>query len=90
MNKRYFALPLALVFCALTACSSNTSLPGGQASPDGYACPEGYRIKGNATSRTGELIYHMKHQDYYYRTEPEVCFATEEDAQAAGYRKSKR
>jgi hypothetical protein len=48
-------------------------------------CPEGFPIKGNATSR----IFHLPGQASYARTEPEVCFATEEVATAEGYRASK-
>jgi trigger factor len=49
------------------------------------ACPEGYPIKGNASS----MIYHLPGQSSYENTIPEICFATEEDAEAAGYRASK-
>ena len=45
-------------------------------------CPDGYPIKGNADS----LIYHVPASPVYAATQPEVCFATEEDAVAAGYR----
>jgi len=48
-------------------------------------CVEGYPIKGNASSK----IYHVAGQSSYERTIPELCFATEEDAIAAGYRASK-
>jgi len=48
-------------------------------------CVEGYPIKGNASS----MIYHVPGQSSYERTIPEMCFATEEDAIAAGYRASK-
>jgi hypothetical protein len=39
-------------------------------------------IKGNASS----LIYHLPGQPSYAKTIAEVCFASEEEAQAAGYR----
>lgn len=45
-------------------------------------CPERFPIKGNANSR----IYHLPGESSYERTVPELCFATEEDAAAAGYR----
>lgn len=51
----------------------------GDGSPD---CPADHPIKGNANSR----IYHMPGEPSYERTIPELCFATEEDAAAAGYR----
>lgn len=46
-------------------------------------------IKGNINSR-GEKIYHMPDQQFYDVTKPEEMFCTEEEAQNAGYRKSKR
>ena len=44
-------------------------------------------IKGNLSSR-GEKIYHLPGQASYERTEADETFATEEEAQAAGYRRS--
>ncbi|MBP1745195.1 MAG: nucH [Firmicutes bacterium] len=46
-------------------------------------------IKGNINSE-GEKIYHVPGGDYYEKTVPEQWFNTEEEAQAAGFRKSKR
>lgn len=46
-------------------------------------------IKGNISS-SGEKIYHMPGGAYYDRTNPEAWFNTEAEAQAAGYRRSKR
>jgi hypothetical protein len=51
-----------------------------------WNCPAWAPIKGNAPSK----IYHMKGQQYYNNTTPEICFSTEAAARAAGYRKSKR
>jgi NAD(P) transhydrogenase subunit alpha len=45
-------------------------------------CPADYPIKGNASS----LIYHLPGGPFYERTIPELCFAAEADAEAAGYR----
>ena len=56
--------------------------------PQGFNCPAGYPIKGNHSS-SGERIYHVPGGQFYERTNPEECFATERDAQAAGYRASK-
>ena len=62
---------------------------GGRAAPQGFNCPAGFPIKGNhATS--GEFIYHPPGGQFYSRTRPEDCFATEADARAAGYRASQR
>lgn len=47
-----------------------------------HDCPEAYPIKGNASSR----IFHVPGSSSYAQTIPELCFATEEDAVAAGYR----
>jgi hypothetical protein len=47
-------------------------------------CPPGAAIKGNASSG----IYHVPGEDYYDVTDPEECFATPQDAEAAGYRAS--
>jgi micrococcal nuclease len=52
-------------------------------------CPASHPIKGNVSS-SGELIYHVPGGQFYSRTNPEECFATEADAQAAGYRRSQR
>jgi len=51
--------------------------------------PEGKLIKGNINSK-GEKIYHVPGSANYERTKPEEWFATEEEAQAAGYRAPKR
>ncbi len=49
---------------------------------DAYDCPEGNPIKGNLPSR----IYHLPDQVTYARTIPEICFASEAAAIAAGFR----
>lgn len=51
--------------------------------------PEGKLIKGNINAK-GEKIYHVPGSSNYDRTQPEEWFATEEEAQAAGYRAPKR
>ena len=58
------------------------SLPAGAAAPneDGSA-PEGFEIKGNADS----MLYHVPGTPFYDRTVPEVWFASEEAAEAAGF-----
>lgn len=45
-------------------------------------------IKGNINSK-GEKIYHVPGGKYYEKTVPEQWFNTEEEARAAGFRKSK-
>ena len=46
------------------------------------------KIKGNIGS-SGK-IYHLPGGAFYERTVPELCFSSEADAQAAGFRKSSR
>jgi hypothetical protein len=54
------------------------------------ACPAGYPIKGNQGSRsTTDWIYHVPGGGSYAQTDPEECFASEADAQAAGYRRAR-
>ena len=66
-----------------------TATSGGAPPPAGGDCPSEAPIKGNASS-SGEFIYHVPGGEYYDRTNAEECFAAESDAQAAGYRASRR
>lgn len=49
------------------------------------SCPDGFPIKGNAKSH----IYHLPGESSYQATIPEMCFSTEDVAQAMGYRPRK-
>jgi hypothetical protein len=54
----------------------------------------GCGIKGNISINTGERIYHMPGQKYYFATRinwfrGERWFCSESDARAAGWRKSR-
>lgn len=61
-------------------------VPAGAVKGDGTAtCPSDFPIKGNANSR----IYHRPTDPSYDPTIPEYCFATEDDAQKAGFRAPK-
>mgnify|MGYP000898084258 FL=1 len=51
--------------------------------------PNGETIKGNI-NRKGERIYHVPGGASYNKTIPEAWFFTEEEAQAAGFRRAKR
>jgi micrococcal nuclease len=65
---------------------SSSSGRGGSSPPvSGNACPSEAPIKGNQSG-----IYHVPGGQSYDRTNPEECFASEEEAQAAGYRKAER
>jgi hypothetical protein len=72
------------------ALSQAQSRPG--VSPtDAWTCPLTHPIKGNFPTYSGErCIYHMKGGQYYGKTKPERCYATEEDAVRDGCRRSKR
>ena len=64
----------------------DTTPAAGQIEGDGsHHCPGSHAIKGNASSK----IYHLPGGRSYDQTIPEACFASEEDAVAAGYRASK-
>lgn len=71
--------------------SKTTKFSNGSSSPSytGARGPNGETVKGNINS-SGEKIYHVPGGAYYDKTIPEEWFFTEEEAQAAGYRKSKR
>jgi hypothetical protein len=47
-----------------------------------HACPPGFPVKGNASSK----LAHLPGGRWYDATIPEICFATPEDAEDAGYR----
>jgi hypothetical protein len=56
---------------------------GGSVAPVAGQCAEPYPVKGNEGS---DRIYHLPGSTYYSRTYAEVCFASAEAAQAAGFR----
>lgn len=49
----------------------------------------GCAIKGNISRRMSERIYYLPGMKYYDGTRPERLFCTEEEAQAAGFRRSR-
>jgi large subunit ribosomal protein L17 len=55
--------------------------PGSHAAREDGSQPEGFPIKGNADS----MLYHVPGSQFYDRTVAEVWFATEEDAEQAGF-----
>lgn len=67
--------------------ADNSDLPAGAHAPleDPNEAPEGYPIKGNANS----MKYHTPDSPFYGRTVAEIWFASEADAEAAGYEKPK-
>lgn len=66
--------------------AAESELPNGAVAGDGSVdCPEGFPLKGNASS----MLYHAPGTPSYDATIPEMCFATDDDAVAAGYTPSK-
>ena len=57
--------------------------PGSHGALEDDEQPEGFAIKGNADS----MLYHVPGSRSYNQTKAEVWFATEEDAEAAGFSK---
>ena len=60
--------------------------------PDRNTRSDSHPIKGNTAGRQAtrpvDPIYHVPGSRYYAVTDPEECFATAADAEAAGYRAS--
>ena len=72
--------------------STNTSSTANKSSMQSSSSPNSPShglIKGNINSN-GEKIYHVPGGQFYDKTNAEEWFNTEQEAQAAGYRKSKR
>lgn len=68
---------------AQTAPPAESALPGGAIPGDGTInCPPQFPVKGNAQSK----IYHTPASRVYGQTIAELCFATPEAAEAAGFR----
>jgi len=59
---------------------------------DAWTCPLTHPIKGNFTPTDPReyCIYHVRGGQFYTRTKPERCYATEADAVKDGCRRSKR
>jgi micrococcal nuclease len=88
-----------LVAMLVSGCSSSAATPtapapapqgAGETAPQGADCPATYPIKGDISSATGDRIYHVPGSQSYAVTQPEACFATPTDAEAAGFRASGR
>ena len=81
---------------AENTCAGDATKPAGTQTPKSQPTPtvpapqqsqEACVIKGNI-GRNGK-IYHMPGQKYYNKTNPEVMFCSEAEAQNAGFRRSK-
>jgi hypothetical protein len=84
-------LVLAMLALTVSTALARTSPRPGVPPQDVWTCPLTHPIKGNFTTYSGErCIYHMKGGQFYGKTKPEPCFATEEDAVKDECRRSKR
>lgn len=80
--------PAKVVAAGAGAATAEKVLPAGAVWAVDDACPSSHPIKGNHSS-SGDYIYHIPGGTFYERTRPEVCFASEDEAQTAGYRAPK-
>jgi multidrug efflux pump subunit AcrA (membrane-fusion protein) len=81
-----------LLVVAVTAVGmfvTREKLPG-VAPENRTTCPSDHPIKGNRSQSGSQRIYHVPGGAFYDRTTPVRCFATEDEAVAAGYRRSQR
>jgi len=70
---------------------SSADFRAGEPPKDAWTCPLSHPIKGNFTTYSGErCIYHMQGGEFFNKTKPERCYATEADAVKDGCRRSKR
>ena len=84
-------LILAVLMLIASTATAQTSPRPGVPPLDAWTCPLTQPIKGNFTTYSGErCIYHIKGGQYYGKTKPERCYATEADAVKDGCRRSKR
>ena len=74
---------IATLATSATATAEGPFGPGSHAPLEDNAQPEGFDIKGNAQS----MLYHVPGSRYYKATIAEAWFATEDDAEAAGFSK---
>ena len=92
MNARW-VIQGALLSLAIVLGLSSASSQGRPGVPpkDAWTCPATHPIKGNFTTYSGErCIYHVPGGQFYDKTKPERCYATDEDARKDGCRRSKR
>ncbi len=89
--RRAVQLATASVIVSLVGSMANSQARPGVPPRDAWTCPLTHPIKGNFTTYSGErCIYHMLGGQFYSRTKPERCYATEEEARRDGCRRSKR
>jgi hypothetical protein len=81
----------ALLLAGSTAAAQTPAARPGVPPQDAWTCPLAHPIKGNFTTYSRERrIFHVKGGQYYGKTKPEGCYATEEEARQDGCRRSRR
>ena len=81
--------PILAVLTTVSGANSQGQL--GVPPKDAWTCPASHPIKGNFTTYSGErCLYHVPGEQYYEKTKPERCYATEEEARKDGCRPSRR
>ncbi len=84
------AISLQIVLIVPAGSPQAQSRPG-VAPTNAWTCPASQPIKGNFTTYSGErCIYHVPGGQFYGKTKPERCYATEDEAREDGCRRSKR
>ncbi len=82
----------ALLLTGSTAAAQTPATRPGVPPQSAWTCPLTQPIKGNFTPTDPReyCIYHVPGGEFYGRTKPERCYATEVDAVTDGCRRSKR
>jgi len=85
-------LILAILLLAASTAAAQTPSRPGVPPKDAWTCPLTHPIKGNFTPTDPKeyCIYHVRGGQFYGKTKPERCYATEADAVKDGCRRSKR
>jgi hypothetical protein len=91
-SRASLLLAAALLLAGPMAAAQTPPDRPGVPPPGGMSCPVTHPIKGNFTPTDPEeyCIYHMPGGEFYTRTKPERCYATESDAVKDGCRRSKQ
>jgi hypothetical protein len=88
---------VAVVAMLMLILAANVVLPQPATRPgvepaDAWTCPATHAIKGNFTPTAPRevCIYHVQGGQYYVKTKPERCYATDDEARQDGCRRSRR
>lgn len=87
----WLALAALLLLGSVAAAQTSDTRPG-VPPPGGMSCPLTHPIKGNFTPTDPReyCIHHLPGGEFYGRTKPERCYASEADAVKDGCRRSRR